>query len=386
MLKAVCPRSRLFERLQIVGRAVSSRSTLPILSNVFVEGEGERLRFVATDLELGIECSMEAEVVEAGSLTAPARIFTEVVQNLPEAAVTIEADETNTARVTCGTSEYAIRGLPAEEFSSLPDLVDPVSYTVPERLLRRVIEQTSFAASPDETRPILTGGLFSVSGTEARLVATDTHRLALRRLPEISPAEAATGESEGGKAEGAKEEAQMNVIVPARALREVAAVLDGESEEPVTMSITSTQVAFEVRDIRICSRLIEGEFPKYEKVIPEEYERKAVLSIAEFQQALRRALIVAREDANRVVLSLGSDAMTITADSQDVGRGSERIAAQVEGEPLEIAFNARYLLDALATMDGEQVDLELCGALKPGLLRMSGDQDYTYVLMPMQIM
>ena len=381
MLKAVCPRSMLFEHLQIVGRAVSSRSTLPILSNVFLEGElpsaGEpsgTLRFMATDLELGIECHAAAVITEPGSLTAPARIFAEVVQNLPEAKVTIEADETNTVKVTCGSSEYAIRGLPAEEFSSLPPLADPVGFAIPERQLRQIVEQTSFATSPDETRPILTGALLAISAGEGRVVATDTHRLALRKLRGIALEPSAPREGE------------VSVIIPARALNELGRVLDAESEHPVTIEVTSTQIAFSIRDIRISSRLIEGEFPKYEKVIPDTFERRAVLNIPELQQALRRALIVAREDANRVVLALGADSLAITADSQDVGRASERVPAQVEGEPLEIAFNARYLLDALAAMDAEQVQMELCGALNPGTLQIVGDEDYTYVLMPMQIM
>lgn len=369
MLKAVVERGTLYEAAQVVARAVSGRSTLPVLNNVFIEGEQDKLRLVATDLELGIEAEVEARVGEAGALTVPARILTEVIANLPDEDVELEVDEGNAVSVKCARSSYSIRGLPSEEFSTLPDLVDPISLELAQSALREVIQETSFAASPDETRPILTGALFALSPEQMRVVATDTHRLALRELPAVP---------------GIDEE--RTVIVPVRILNEVARILQPESEEPAHVRVTDTQVQFLVNAISLQSRLIEGQFPNYEKVLPDSFERQVTVSVEALQHALRRALIVAREDANRVVLSAKEGVMTITADSQDVGRGQEEVEVSLEGEAVEIAFNARYLLDVLSVIETENAEIQLTGALNPGTIRPEGDTSYTYVLMPMQIM
>ncbi len=369
MLKATVPRSTLYESAQIVARAVSGRSTLPVLNNFFVEGTEQALRLVATDLEVGMEAVVDAEVSEEGALTVPARILTEVLANLPEADVALEVDDSNAVEVTCLRSRYHIRGLPSEEFSTLPDLVDPVSLELPQAVLRRAIQETTFASSPDETRPILTGALFALGPDEIRVVATDTHRLALRKLPGTPT----LAES-------------MSVIVPARVLNEVSRVLHDDAEQPVQIRVTANQIQFRVDRICVQSRLIEGQFPNYEKVIPEGSERHVVVQTAEVQDALRRALIVAREDANRVKLSPAADVMTIAADSQDVGEVSEEVPIELEGDPLEIAFNARYLLDVLSVIEGDAVEFALNGPLNPGVVRAKDDDTYVYVLMPMQIM
>ncbi|MFQ6132159.1 MAG: DNA polymerase III subunit beta [Armatimonadota bacterium] len=369
MLKAVVERGTLYEAAQVVARAVSGRSTLPVLNNLFVEGSDGQLRLVATDLELGIEATVEARVEEEGALTVPARIVTEVIANLPEADVELEVDESNTVSVKCARSNYSIRGLPSEEFSTLPELVDPITFELPQSLLRRVIQETSFASSPDETRPILTGALFTLGPEEMRVVATDTHRLALRQLPGLADIKES-----------------RSVIVPARVLNEVSRILQEGSEDPVEVRVTDTQIQFLADTTSLQSRLIEGQFPNYEKVVPESAERTIRVEVAAFQDALRRALIVAREDANRVVLAASEGLLTITADSQDVGRGQEEVEIDLEGEALEIAFNGRYLLDVLAVMEAENAEIELTGALNPGTIRPQDDANYTYVLMPMQIM
>ena len=369
MLKATVARGTLYESAQIVGRAVSGRSTLPVLNNFFIEGRDQTLRLVATDLEVGMEAIVDAKVEEQGSLTVPARILTEVLANLPEADVSLEVDESNAVQVTCRRSDYHIRGLPAEEFSTLPDLLEPLALELPQAVLRRAILETTFASSPDETRPILTGALFALGADEIRVVATDTHRLALRKLP------GSAGLSES-----------LNVIVPARVLNEVSRVLRDDAEEPVDIAVSENQVRFRVGRITVQSRLIDGQFPNYEKVIPEASERRVVARTAELQDALRRALIVAREDANRVKLEPAGDVMTILADSQDVGRVNEEVPVELKGDALEIAFNARYLLDVLNVMESENVELALNGPLNPGLVRAPDDDSYVYVLMPMQIM
>ena len=370
MLKVRCHRDGLFEAMQVVSRAVSGRSTLPILNNVFIEGTDDGLRFVATDLELSIEATVRATVEEQGALTAPARVLAEVVQNLPPADVTLAVDENNTVTVGCQKSEYLIRGLPSEEFSTLPEIEGGTEFTVAQETMKSVIEQVTFASSPDETRPMLTGALFRLGDGQMNMVATDTHRLALRKVSGL---------------EGLPE-TPMKAIAPARALNELARALPRGQDEPLRVTLGERLIRFRAPGLSIASRLIEGEFPNYEKVIPTEFDRSVQTKREVFATALRRALIVAREDANRVVLDLEAGTLTITADSQDIGRASEEVPAALDGPPIKIAFNGRYLLDALSAITSDDVEMQLSGPLSPGAVRPAGDADYLYVLMPMQIM
>jgi DNA polymerase-3 subunit beta len=356
--------------MQVVSRAVSGRSTLPILNNVFVEGTTDALRLVATDLELSIEASVRAKVAEGGALTAPARVLAEVVQNLPSADVTLAVDDANTVTLGCQKSEYSIRGLPSEEFSTLPPVEGGVGFALPQDTMKSVIEQVTFASSPDETRPMLTGALLRVGDGEMSLVATDTHRLAVRRVSGL---------------EGLPE-SPMKAIAPARALNELARSLPRDDEGPVEVTVGERLVEFKVPGLAIASRLIEGEFPNYEKVIPTDFDRKVSVKRQQLADALRRALIVAREDANRVLLGVEAKRMTITADSQDVGHASEEVPLSLDGAEIEIAFNGRYLMDVLGAIRAEDIEMELSGPLSPGAVRPAGDTDYLYVLMPMQIM
>jgi len=287
MLKATCPRDGLFEAMQMVSRAVSGRSTLPILNNVLIEASENALHLVATDLELSMEASIPAKVQEEGALTAPARVLVEVVQNLPSADVELAVDDANTVTVGCQKSEYAIRGLPAEEFSTLPEIEGGIEFEIPQDTMKAMIEQSTFACSPDETRPMLTGALVRAGNDEMSMVATDTHRLALRKVTGL---------------EGLPEN-PVKAIAPARALNELARSLPRDDDAPVKISMSERLLRFEIPGLTIASRLIEGEFPNYEKVIPAEFDRTLAIKREQLANALRRALIVAREDANRVLLA-----------------------------------------------------------------------------------
>lgn len=367
-MKVACDRNVLLGGVQTVARAVSSRTTLPVLTNLLIDAADNQLRLVATDLEIGMSATVHAEIQKAGAVTLPARILLEVISNLPEALVTIEVDDASTAKITCARSDYAIRGLPAEEFPALPEVDEGAKFTIKQDVLKRVIEQTSFAASADETRPILTGALFVLTPDHLHVVATDTHRLALT-------------EAQGD----VQAEEECRVIVPVRALSELERILDEDAEEDVSAGIGATHVKFELPQATLWSRLIEGQFPNYEKVIPSSWDKKLTVDRGTLQDALRRVIIVAREDANRVIFRTEDDILSLNADSQDVGSAHEETPVQLEGEPIEIAFNGRYLLQALEVLDSEQVQIELTGALNPGVIRPVDESGYVYVLMPMQI-
>ncbi len=370
MLNLSCPKDELYASVQTVSHGVSGRSTQPVQNNIYLESSTDGLRLVATDLEfISLEAAIDATVADEGAVTVPARLLTEVVGSLAGEEVNLTADESHSLTVTGGNSSFCIRGMSAGDFEMLPPMDEPLEFELTQRDLHSILSQTVFATSRDETRPILTGALFRITSGGLEVVATDTYRLALRSMAADIPIEDS-----------------RTAIISQRALNEVLRIVDPESEEPVTLSLSDTQVAFLIGGVSVGSRLIEGQFPSYEKVLPDSSDRRITVSREEFTESLRRMLIVAREDSNRVVLKGDEGVLTITADSQDVGYAEEEIAATLEGEKPEIAFNARYLLDALQAMTEDEVVMELSQPLSPGTLKPVDSADYLYVIMPMQIM
>ncbi|MHB0912079.1 MAG: DNA polymerase III subunit beta [Armatimonadota bacterium] len=366
-MRAVCARKDLYHGVQVVSRAIAGRSAWPILNNVLVRTEDGHLRLTAFDLELGMECTVPATIETEGSLTVPAKVLSEVLATLPESQVQLSVDEQNAVNVRCDKSDYTILGLPPEEFRPLPEIPDERSFQITQAALRDMVKQTIFSVSPDESRAILTGVLLVLSGDDLKLVATDTHRLAVRSTSVAN----ASGEA--------------TCIVPRRAFDEVSRLLEDE-DTPVTVSLADTQIKFVVNGITIVSRLIEGQFPNYERVIPGEHQRKLTIPADELLAKVRRASIVARENANRIVFRTEGERLVMTAESGDVGKAYEELDIVKEGDDIEIAFNAKYLTEFLNVVGTEGVFLELTGPLNPGAMKPVGQENYLYVLMPMQIM
>lgn len=385
-MQAITARKDLYEAVQTVGRAVSGRSTLPILSHILVSPQGgAALKLTATDLEMWVECSLTARIQaslgdmeDAGGFTVPSRYFSEILGALPEADVVLDRpDGGNKTQLRCGRSDYSLLGLPAEEFPALPEVEPTATITVSGGMLKAMIKQVAFAVSTDETRVILTGVLFIFNGKQIKMVATDTHRLAVR----------------GGVASSG--EGQGQAVLPARAMNEISR-LAGDDDE-VVIALAQGQARFEVNKknsngdtlatTTLITRLIEGQFPNYERVIPAGHERKLTLETAEFQKAVKRVAIVARENANRVVLETEGAQLSLSAESGTVGSARDEIEVAREGDDIQIAFNAKYLGDVLAAIETEGVVLELTEPLRPGILRPIGDTaaDYLCVLMPMQV-
>ncbi|UCH34334.1 MAG: DNA polymerase III subunit beta [Armatimonadota bacterium] len=367
-MKLTSRRGLLSDALQLVSRAVTGRSTLPILSNVLLEVSGDRLRLLTSDLEMWVDCAIPAEDTEDGALTLPAKILNEVVASLPEAEVKIATDDGNAIALTCGSSKYSIQGLAAEEFPSLPEAGGGINLTLPHSELRRVLRTTEFAASADETRAILAGILMTWDGQKLSLVATNMHRLALDNVVvQDGPAE------------------QASAVVPARALREVLRSLSADPEPTVRVHLGESQAVFDLDRVVVTSRIIEGQFPNYERVIPTEAEHTIRADRQELLAAVRRADIVARADANKVVLRLQPSGLLIEAESAEIGRAHEEVPIELEGEQAEIAFNAEYLIEALEVITEERVQMDLTGPLSPGVLKPVGESAYLYIIMPMQL-
>ena len=367
-MRLQCLQEHLLREVQIVSRAISSRASMPILSNILLDAGNGSIRISATDLELGIESQVDANVSEKGSITLPARIFGDIVSNLPAASVTIDVSDGDTrARISCESIRFEILGLPAADFPLMPQNGgDPVA-RIDAGLLRTMIRQTSFAVSTDETRPFLTGVYLVLEDGDGRLVATDGGRLALRKakLP--------------GGVKG-----KVTAIVPSKTMAELVRALGG-AEGDVTIASHENQLLFTVGGMRFVSRLIAGQFPPYEKVIPADFKQQIKVGTERLLRAVRRASITARDSANVVRLSAAERTLTVSSNTPEVGKAQEEIEVQAEGESVQVAFNAKFLLDALTNVDAPEVLLELTGALSPGVLRPVNHAEYIYVLAPVRV-
>lgn len=382
-MKVSCLQENLAKGLSVVGRAVASRSTLPVLSNVMLSTDNGRLKLSATDLEIGINCWIGAKVEEDGATTVPARSFIDWVNSLPPERIDMElVVRTQTLNLKCARYEANLKGLDAQEFPLIPSVGSPElttgeegggQITLEPDTFRGMIEQVVLAAATDESRPILTGVLAKFEGNQLTLAAADGFRLSVRttRLPaETQPA---------------------SVIIPARALAELARI--SADEEAITMVITPArnQVLFHTANVDLVSQLIEGNFPDYQQIIPKGCATRTVVNTNGFLRACKTANIFARDAANivRVQIAPGGELapghMTIAATSAELGDNVGEIDASIEGDEIEISFNVKYLIDVLSVMDTAQVALETTTTSSPGVIKPVGDADFVHVIMPMHV-
>lgn len=376
-MKVSCLQENLAEGLSIVGRAVSPRSTLPVLGNVLVATDGGRLKLSATDLEVGINCWIGAKVEEEGATTVPARTFIDLVNALPPGQVDLELIvRTQTLNLRAARSEANIKGIDAQEFPivAVPD-EDTRGIAIEPDVLRSAIEQVAFAAATDESRPILTGVLAQFENETLTLAAADGFRLSVRTV--TLPNAVAD---------------PFSIIVPAQALTELRRV-SGEQEEPVAIHVTPerNQVIFELTNVVLVSQLIDGNFPDYRQIIPRERTTHTVLDTAPFLKACKMAQIFARDAANisRVQVEPGTELepgrVRVSATSAETGEDVSELDASVEGEGVEIAFNVSYLIDVLSVTGAAQVALDTTTSSSPGVIRPVGEDSFTHVIMPMHL-
>jgi DNA polymerase-3 subunit beta len=363
-VKFRCERDVLVEALGSAGRAAAGRGTsLPVLSGVRGELKGNRLTLTGTDLELTISVEVEVSGSEDGVVVLPGRLASDIVRALPGGSVEFEitADE---ARISAGRSEFSLRVLPADEFPRVAEAAgEPVTLASAE--LATALAQVVRAASSDDARPILTGVLLAAEASGLRLVATDSYRLAIRDLPGTTVL-----------AEG------QQVLVPSRALQELARVLG--SGESLAVRLGERDASFEVGGTRLTTVLIEGEFPPYERLIPQAQPNRLTVGREVLLEAVRRVKLLARE-ALPLRLAMSSDGLELVAITQDVGQAHESLDAKFEGTDLTVAFNPEYLLQGIEVAPGDELTIETVDALKPALLRSAEHPEFLYLLMPVRV-
>ena len=369
-MKLSVMQENLARGLQVVSRAVSTRSTLPVLNNVLLRTEDGGLKLTATNLEIGMTYWVPGKIDTGGSMTVPARLFTDIVAGLPaNERVDLELQAQETLHIQAGRFETHVKGIDAEEFPAIPTAGERPTTRVPQNVLKQALDEVTFAAATDEARPILTGVLARFEGDKLTLAAADNYRIAVKTLTILDPVE------------------ETSVVVPARSLHELSRILS-DTEEPVdiVLSAARNQILFHLEGIDLVSRLIDGQFPNYQQVLPKGFTTRAVVDRDQLLAAVRLASLIASSSANIVKLHVGKDAeigVTVSA-AADVGDNKSDVEAQVDGDGTTIAFNARYLLDVLTNVGADQFAIELNGPLSPGVFRPVSDAQYVHVVMPVK--
>lgn len=376
-MKFVIQKDKLVQSVQDVMKAVSSRTTIPILTGIKIVATEDGITLTGSDSDISIESFIPveendhqyAEILKPGSIVLQARFFSEIVKKLPKEQVEIEVSNHYLTVIRSGNAEFNLNGLDAEEYPRLPEIEEQNVFKIPTDLLKAMIRQTVFAVSTSETRPILTGVNWRLENSELTCIATDSHRLALRK---------------------AKVETETNdvysVVIPGKSLNELSKILD-DHEELVEIVITQNQVLFKTKHLLFFSRLLDGNYPDTSRLIPTESKTDLTVNTKELLQAIDRASLLAREGRNNVVKlsTVGNNMVEISSNSPEIGKVIEEIQTQgVSGEELKISFSAKYMMDALKALEGSEIQISFTGAMRPFLIRIPDDESILQLILPVR--
>lgn len=367
-MKIKVMQKEFYNAIQKVYKAVSNKTSLPILNGILLKTVNDQLRLVGTDLEIGIEAFLDVEVIKEGEVVLPADYLNNILREMTNQKIQLDVDDSYNTVIKTDSSKFNIHGSPTEEYPSLPEVKSEEFFTIEQTKLKEMIEQIKFAISKDDNKPFLTGGLMVLENSQIELVATDTYRLAYKK----------------DKVNGQGME-DIEIIIPNQTLNELNRLMD-DKEEEVKMKFTESQILFKFNELSLVSRLIEGQFPKYQQVIPKNNNSKVEVNKQELLRAAKRAALFAKENSNIIKINLTADKLIITSNAPDVGQAYEEISVSLQGKETEIAFNANYLIECLRTLDVEKINLELSDSLSPGLIRIDEGENvqYIYVIMPVR--
>ncbi len=377
MMKIKIDREALVQSVQDVMKAVSPRTTIPILTGIKIAATPQGVTLTGSDSDISIESFIPTEeedkvlveVIETGSIVLQARFFSEIVKKLPENTIEIEVQPNFLTVIRSGKAEFSLNGLDAEEYPRLPQIEEENVFKIPTDLLKTIIRQTVFAVSTSETRPILTGVNWRIENGELICTATDSHRLALRK---------AKIETENQQS--------YNVVIPGKSLNELSKILD-DSNDPVDIVITANQILFKTKHLLFFSRLLDGNYPETTRLIPTDSKTDIIVNAKEFLQAIDRASLLAREGRNNVVklTTLNDGIIEISSISPEIGKVTEEIQSEsIEGEELKISFSAKYMMDALKALDGTDIQISFTGAMRPFLLRPLHSDSMLQLILPVR--
>lgn len=361
-----CTTSDLNAALSTVTRALSARSTTPILEGILLETRPEGLRLTCTDLALGIETHIEATIEADGRVVLPGKLFAEIVRKLPEDHVVVDVNDNEVAAIRCGGSRTTLSGLPADEYPELPEVTGDAALTMPQGVLRSMIQTTCYAIATDETRPILTGCLLEAEQGELRIVAMDGFRLAMRKYRMTTP------------------DAPIAAVVPGKVLSELGKILTGD-EEMAAIRLNASHLVADIGETRVVTRLLEGEYIRYRQVLPSEWQTRIEVGCKALEDAIDRASLMARVGKNNMVrFHIENESLLITANAE-LGDVREELPIVCEGRELDIAFNVRYVVDMLKNLDDEKVSMRFQSNVSPCVICPLEGDDFLYLVLPVRL-
>lgn len=366
-MKFICEKNDLLNGVNTVLKAVSSRTTLPILECILLQTTENGVKLISNDLELGIESNVTADILEVGSVALEAKIFSEIVKKLPDNKVEITVDHNNFTTIVCQKSKFNLSGQPGSDFLQLPNVSKDKYIKISQFKLKEMIRQTIFSIALEEIRPILTGELFEIKNNELNLVSLDVHRVSIRKTLFDNEVE------------------NMMVVIPGKTLSEISKILSTDEDSDVTIYFTSKHILFELENSIVVSRLLEGDFPKYEQIFSKDYETLVKVNKRDLLMSIDRASLMSRESKkNPIKITINENSMVITSNTE-LGNVYEEIDINKEGKELEIAFNPKYLIDALKVIDEEEVYLQFTNSLNPCIIRQVDGDDFKYLVLPIRI-
>ena len=368
-MKVFCSQRDLESSLNVVNKAISSNNTLPVLNNILVKAEGKKLYFSATNLEIAISCYIEADVRAEGAITVPAKLITSYVSLLSDEKVELNIAEGLTLMVKSTTSTTKIKGISSDEFPLIPKVDSEHSFSIATGVFDSAISETVFAASTNISRPVLAGVYFLVNGGEMKMVATDSYRLAEKKIVLDN-----------------KIDGSFSCIVPAKTIIELGKITNKSEAKEVFVNISKNQALFKIGDVELVTRLIEGKFPEYERIIPKEAKTKFEVSKEDLSLVLRRVSLFAKENNNSVRISATNDGKLLVAtDETKVGEEKAEVLIKMDGENNKISLNGQYLLDVLTYMTDEKIIFEMSDKLSPAVIKPVKGDDYVYIIMPLKV-
>lgn len=365
-MKFICQKNVLQEAISIAQKAVTGKSTIPVLEGLLLKAANNTLTIIGSDTDLSIETKCEAEVLEFGSIVVDAKLLGEIIRKLPNDNVEISTLENNTLQIYCQKSNFTLVHMSADDYPTLPQINENMIFNVSQCILKNMIKGTIFAIAQDETRPILTGVLFEVKDNKLNMVALDGYRLALR-------------------SEYLETSNTISAVIPGKTLNEIAKILE-DKQDMTYITFTTNHILFNLGNTKVISRLLEGEFIKYASIIPDEHNLKITAKRSQILNCIERASLLAKEgNTNLIKLNIQEDNLIITSNSQ-LGKVKEELSIILQGQPLQIAFNSKYLIDVLKIMEEEEITMEFSSAVSPCIIRNKDVDNCIYLVLPVRLL
>ncbi|MDR3597161.1 DNA polymerase III subunit beta [Clostridium sp.] len=361
-----CEKQKILEGISIVQKAITGKSTMPILEGIYIKASESTLTLIASDMDVSIQTLVEATVIQEGSIVIDAKIFGEIIRKLPNSIIKMEIIENQLIKITCEKSIFDVVYMNANEFPELPEINEQLKISVNQNILKNMIKGTSFAIAQEETRPILQGILFEVKNKNLNLVALDGYRLAI-------------------KSEFLDNDMDIEVVIPGKTLNEVSKILE-DIEDIVDITFTNNHILFNLEKTKIISRLLEGKFINYNSLLPQEHKLLVNVNRQELQNAIERASLMAKDgNTNLIKLDIQQDNLIITSNSQ-LGKVREEISIKLQGDEIEIAFNSKYLLDVLKNMEQNEVVMKMTSGISPCVIEEQNNSNARYLVLPVRLM